>query len=295
MMSEENDNDVASEEVTQTPAEEPSPPSFGQFLESSPPSQDVTVRAPLKLNRPQYGDNYFEVDTPAISLHCENEKCQGPRIFRCDDTLRVRKTWKYSYVTYACSNCKQQTKTYSLAHNVGPSTDNEFLAYKFGELPVFGPLVPEKLKKLVGRDRDIFFRGLRCEAQGLGIGAFAYYRRVVEDRKNKLLDQLIKVTKTVDPSNKIIDEFEAAKAETQFTKAIDNIKGSFPQSLLIEGKNPLKLLHQALSQGIHDHSDDECLALAQGIRVVLSELIERMDSLSQEKGKLADAVKLLGK
>ncbi len=226
-------------------------PSLRIFLESHPPSKSLAVAETWHpIHR--HGVTRYQIGMPEISLYCENDKCNGSRIFRCDDGLSLKDDWDWYFRTFICSNCGTEWKSFALAFKVDPKKPGVVTAYKYGELPVFGPRVPEKLKKLVGSDRDLFFSGLRCEAQGLGIAAFSYYRRVVEDRKNKLLDQLIKVTKTVDPSNQIIQEFEAAKEETQFTKAIDSIKGSFPQSLLIEGQNPLKLLYNALSQGIHD-------------------------------------------
>lgn len=266
--------------------------SFREFLESKPPSKVITVAAAWVRKVTSY-NTYYQLLTPDISLHCENEKCGGPRIFRSDDELRLGDNWSYDYVEYVCSNCDSQRKTFSLACRVDSQAKGVVTAYKFGELPVFGPLVPKKLQRLVGSDRQLFFSGLRCESQGLGIGAFSYYRRVVEDRKNQLLDQLIKVISRIDEGNAIIAELEAAKKEKQFTKAINTVKATFPQGLLINGENPLKLLHVALSQGIHNHSDEECLAYATSIRVVLTELIERMEQLMKDNQELTDAVKLL--
>ena len=55
--------------------------------------------------------------------------------------------------------------------------------------------------KLVGPDRDDFLKGRRCENQGLGVGAFIYYRRVVENQKNRILGvcriNLIKSTEKI--------------------------------------------------------------------------------------------------
>jgi hypothetical protein len=69
--------------------------------------------------------------------------------------------------------------------------------YKLGELPVYGPPTPARLISLIGPDREIFLKGRRCGNLGLGIGAFVYYRRVVENQKSRILDEIIKVI-TVD-------------------------------------------------------------------------------------------------
>ena len=48
----------------------------------------------------------------------------------------------------------------------------------------------KKLKDLLGEHKDYFRRGLICESQGYGIAAFAYYRRIVEETIDLLLQQI---------------------------------------------------------------------------------------------------------
>ena len=116
----------------------------------------------------------------------------------------------------------------------------------------------------------------RSENQGLGIGAFGYYRRVVENQKGRLIEEIAKVAKRLGADSAALDKFERAANETQFSKAIDDTKGAIPQWLLVNGQNPLTLLHSALSEGLHAQADEECLELATSIRVVLTELAERI-------------------
>jgi hypothetical protein len=71
------------------------------------------------------------------------------------------------------------------------------------------------------------------------------------------------------------------------------IKGGIPQGLLINGHNPLTLLHQALSIGLHNESDEDCLRAAQDIRLILGDLVERMVSLKKNDAELTGAVKRL--
>jgi hypothetical protein len=71
------------------------------------------------------------------------------------------------------------------------------------------------------------------------------------------------------------------------------VKTGIPQVLLINGQNPLTLLHSALSQGIHAETDEECLELATSIRVVLSELADRLGSALKDHAELNAAVSRL--
>jgi hypothetical protein len=174
---------------------------------------------------------------------------------------------------------------------VSPQEGNLFCTMlKLGEDPPFGSRIPARVITLIGPDRDMFLRGRRAELQGLGIGAFAYYRRVIENQKNRLLDTILKVAKRLDAPQEQVQALEAAKSETQFNKAVESIKSAIPTELLIQGRNPLLLLHSALSEGLHALTDEQCLELATSIRVVLFELAEKTGQVLKEQSDLDAAV-----
>ena len=76
-------------------------------------------------------------------------------------------------------------------------------------------------------------------------------------------------------------------------QAIKQIKTALPQGLLINGHNPLLALHNALSIGLHNESDAKCLEAAHDVRLVLTDLIERMSLLRRDKSELDGAVQRL--
>jgi hypothetical protein len=88
----------------------------------------------------------------------------------------------------------------------------------------------------------------------------------------------------------LLKELEDAKLETQFTKAVDSIKHGISQALLVDGHNPLTLLHSALSDGLHARTDEECLGFATSIRVILTDLVERLASAVKDTAELKTAV-----
>jgi hypothetical protein len=195
---------------------------------------------------------------------------------------------------YTCSDCMKRIKMYALLVNPVEDEDGAGYVYKFGEYPQFGVPVPNKVLKLFdGEDAENFKKGRRCESQGLGIAAFAYYRRVVEKHKNEIFDEIVKVCKTVGGSGDLIAELEAAKKERQFTTSVEKIKSALPQGLLINGHNPLLALHGALSVGLHSESDGDCLQAAKDVRVVLADLVEKMSTLKQDNAELSSAVQRL--
>ena len=139
----------------------------------------------------------------------------------------------------------------------------------------------------------MFLKGCNCENQGLGIGAFTYYRRVVENQKNRILGEIVKVSEKIGVSENEIDTLREAIKETQFSKALKMVKDVMPEKLRIDGHSPILLLHRALSRGVHELSDEECLKLASTIRLVLGELSERLSAISKDQAELTKAVSTL--
>ena len=266
---------------------------FAEFLESSPPLHPVRASDLLKLE-----GRSLELSQPVLTLYCEHESCNGPRFFAYRRTTgglyRTNKEERNEvFVEYVCRNCHTTLKSFSLL-TFELFNDGSGVVVKLGEWPPFGPKTPSRLLRLLESDKDLFLRGRRAESHGLGIGAFTYYRRVVENQKNRLLDEIIKVVQKVEPSPaEIIADLSKAKETFQFTQAVTGVKLAIPQALLIDGHNPLLLLHSALSSGIHDKSDEDCLELAKSIRLVLAGLAERLgQALSQQK-ELNEAVSKL--
>lgn len=276
--------------------EEPrTPMTLAEFLESSPPATLAVISDLISMEW-RGGAHWYFIAAPELHLHCGNERCNGMRVFRAVQPPRSKDVptsdYQFLFVDYCCSNCAATTKTFSLAvkrDGDGPAGH----AYKFGELPNFGPPTPARLLKLIGPDRELFLRGRRCENQGLGIGAFVYYRRVIEGQKNRIIDEILKVSQKIGAPPEVLAALEAAKAETQFSKAIDTIKPAVPQALLVNGHNPLTLLHSALSEGLHQQSDEVCLELATSVRVVLAELSERLAQALKDEAELNKAISRL--
>ena len=246
----------------------------------------------------------MELNTPDLELHCSDDSCNGVRFFRCtnvfsnagpysgENTLKENNV-NYLHVIYQCSNCQRAQKVYSLAVILLTGEHSYEMCCKLGEIPPYGPLVPPRLIKLIGPDRDIFLKGRNCENQGLGIGAFAYYRRVVENQKRRILKEIVKVSEKIGVPQDKIDTLHEAIEETQFSKSLKMTKDAMPESLLISGQSPILLLHRALSRGVHELSDEECLKRASTVRLVLGELSERLSAILKDKAELTKAISTL--
>jgi hypothetical protein len=265
------------------------PVSWHDFLANHGPPTRAIV-SDLAVHRPNYGTSWW-LAAPDIVLHCPDEQCGGERAFACtsDWTTVDGDKPKWAFRVYRCRNCRTFGKTYAV---IAVLTDGgpDGVAVKVGEWPAFGPPVPPKLISLVGPDRELFLQGRRSENHGLGIGAVAYYRRVVENQKDRLLDEVIKVGEKTNAGPDVIKALRAAKEETQFSRAMDDIKNAIPPVLRIDGVNPFTLLHSALSKNLHNATDEECLAIASSIRIVLTEMSERIAQVLKDQAELKSAV-----
>ena len=191
------------------------------------------------------------------------------------------------FLAYRCKHCEQTSKHFAF---IFWFKNSDLMAIKLGEWPIFGPHVPARVLRLIQDDAEFFLQGRRAESLGLGIGAFAYYRRVVENQRSKLFDRIIGAARTIGMKQTEIATLERAKSSFQFSQSVEDFKEAIPQRLLINGHNPLLLLHTALSRGVHSQADEECLQIAQDIRIVLTELADRVSQLMKNTAEVKDAV-----
>jgi hypothetical protein len=133
----------------------------------------------------------------------------------------------------------------------------------------------KNLEMTLGRHAKTFRKGLVCESQGYGIGAFAYFRRITEEIIDELLDS---ITDLIEIENK--EKYLSALAATKKTKVtqekIDLVKDMLPNILRPNGLNPLGVLHSELSEGIHANTDEACLENANHIKSILTFLINQI-------------------
>jgi hypothetical protein len=267
---------------------------FKTLLEEIPPNTEIICSS---LIQEILGNGICRLNSSIyLQLFCPTSTCNSYMQFAplTNNPSGVSHS-EASYITlkFRCRNCNTTEKTFNLRTSDDFKTQK--VIQKLGEFPYFGKPMPKKVSKLLGSERKLFFKGRKCENQGMGVGAFTYYRRVLDSQKDRIFDEVIKVAKLNTNNEEVIKELEAAKQESQFTKAVENIKHAFPQALLLNGHNPLTLMYSALSEGLHNHDDDTCLELAQSIRTVLFEFSERLDTALKESNELSSAIRRLVK
>lgn len=133
----------------------------------------------------------------------------------------------------------------------------------------------KNLERTLGKHAKTFRKGLVCESQGYGIGAFSYYRRITEEIIDELLDS---ITDLIEIENK--EKYKEALVKTKTTRVtqekIDLVKDLLPSILKPNGMNPLGVLHSELSEGLHAEADDACLENASHVKSILTFLVNQI-------------------
>lgn len=226
----------------------------------------------FKLQVPQMLD---QIPKPPINMFCRD--CHSIQTFIM--TNKYDEFYKYSNITsgdkrirlvYECQSCQSFIRQFHVY--ISPEFD---YAYKFGQYPEWEIKIDKNLEKSLRSHASTFKKGLVCESQGYGIGAFAYYRRITEEIIDELLDSIVEL---IEVENQ--ESYKAALEKTKKTRVtqekIDLVKDLLPSILRPGGVNPLGVLHSELSEGLHAETDDRCLENASHIRDILTFLINQI-------------------
>jgi hypothetical protein len=242
------------------------------FLETYP------LYRKFKVNLPAY---LFQMEKPAIHMPCEI--CKSEQTFNMVNKYDENNPEEYPAsggqiirALYLCSSCHQFNRWFFI------STDpNGKFIMKVGQYPPWEISMDRNLEKMLGAHADYYRKGLTCESQGYGIGAFAYYRRIVE----QIIDQLlIDITELIpaEEHEHYIEALGKVKNAIVAQDKIKLVKDLLPKTLRPEGINPLSILHEILSKGLHSQDEEECLELAMNLReplvFLVNEIIARKSS-----------------
>lgn len=260
--------------------------STATFLQGIAPGEKRQLVA-ADFEFPEHGTPTFK--WPPLELYCSSPTCLGFRFAdprAAEVELRGYNRELSLWCAYTCRNCTTFLKLYAIVLTAPSGRQRPGSVLKVGEYPLFGPHLPPGVVELLGEDAEYFLKGHRSESQGLGIAAFSYYRRVVENQRTHIFDEIISAAEHVGADPAMIERLTHLRQHWRFQQSVDELTGCLPQILLIEGQNPLELLHPVLSDSIHDRSDEEALE----IRLVLINLAERIALAKTQSDELKQAV-----
>jgi tetratricopeptide (TPR) repeat protein len=191
------------------------------------------------------------------------------------------------FLIYECKSCHIFHRVF-----VVKVSENSDYILKVGQYPEIDISIDKDFEIALGESSKLFRKGLVCEAQGYGIGAYAYYRRIVESIIDDLLNDIYDLVSDEDKKQYKL-ALDEIKKTNQASDKIALVKDHLPYHLRINGVNPLGTLYQNLSEGLHSKTDNECINLAQEIRIVLVYLIKQVVRTKNDKKEFTESQKRL--
>ena len=176
-----------------------SPRQHGVGRNSRPPKlqSNFSPRTPKRYRKPRSTRdqrarrfNNYTLPKIRIQLHCQVDG--GGRWFDWSGVEKIlSSTWEYAFIKFTCRDCGRYAKTYAVltVRAKNDATDAEVM--KLGEYPPFAAPISQRVEKLLGKhDLELYRKGMRAEAQALGIGAATYFRRIVDSQWKLLVTEI---------------------------------------------------------------------------------------------------------
>lgn len=201
-------------------------------------------------------------------------------------------------VAYRCTHCgKMELRLWYdaseyRARNPDGTTGSvvAFTLRKLGQWPAQSIDPGREIEKeLKGPTLEIFKKGLTSLAHGFGLGALAYFRRVVEDASSQVID-LFADTAAADGNMEAEKSIREAKKSGHTDDRLKLAAEALPESLRPGGANPMAVLYDHYSRGIHGFSDEECLEVARELHFALDYIFRNWRLQMQEAAKFRATV-----
>ena len=225
----------------------------------------------------------FSLLPERLKMFCPHQACQqetqwgvyDPRFFFGDEIRDY---------DYQCKNCGERSVHYSLIWQEG-KVESVFI--KVAQWPPLSIQPPSELAQALGdEDCALYSKALINANFNHGIGALAYFRRVIENKVNLLLDLVADAAKLAGVDEAGLQELERVKATHQVDRKIEIASKLLPAHLKPPGSpDPLDRLYKSYSSGLHGESDEKCLDIFKEGRFVFEYLFRTLTVGNEEAGE----------
>lgn len=146
------------------------------------------------------------------------------------------------------------------------------------------------LKRFLRDDFENYRKAIACLSLGYGIAAFAYWRRIVEDNIEELLELVQEDVKSTSAGEAIEGALAELRENSPMKEKIKIANRALPDYLKPDGLNPLGRLYQVLSQGVHRLSEEECSKKARATSQCLEYLVSELTTRKRNRDRLKQMV-----
>lgn len=189
----------------------------------------------------------------------------------------VTKTRTYN-IEFRCTTCETERYTYNFIININEL--DEIIITKTGTYPPLRTRTDQQVTKTISR-YNLFWaynQGRKCEILGYGLGACAYYRRIIEEIIDKMLKELAEFTGPEDHQAWLSTQSEKPRMGEKIERLGEYVHGRIRP----DNHNSINLLYKRLSENIHAMDDETCLKDAERLRTILDITLKRIAELRAE-------------
>jgi hypothetical protein len=243
--------------------------------------------------------NVAELHPEMIELHCP--ECAAERPFRSGAAPNGQgerimlhhgqsiggdisySPYPFLTLEYMCTGCESHRQRFWLQFDF----KDEWVR-KIGQCPPWSIDISDDLRTTLGEDAALYKNAKILMSQSYGVGACAYLRLLVESQIETILGLVRDVILERDASEDDLVEVEEAMESHHFEDKLDVAGEYAPESLHVDGHNPIAILHKQYSECLHPPSNDDesmevALRLAGSVEYVLRELSRQLSSSREFK------------
>ena len=222
-------------------------------------------------------------DEPSDRFVAAMPPLRGPGISSTDQYLKTGT----SYFEFTCVSCGKSKRRHLVEQIVAEKT---IRFQKYGELPRKRLAKNPVLQRFLKDDLDNYEKAVVCLSSGYGIAAFAYFRRVVENNINGLLDLVQEDAKSSGADTQVTAALAELRKDSPMSEKIKIANHALPEHLKPDGQNPLAKVYQVLSEGVHRLPEEECLNKAKETSECLAYMVSELASRKEHRARFKSTV-----
>lgn len=248
---------------------------FRDLLENKPLYYKITTERLRHSDETKVRLKEIEFDCPVCQMvrPYHNRHPQDTLI-----SLSSRYNAEFINASFCCVTCETFIKKFYFY--VTKIDENTIGIMKVGEYPQKELPKSKALSKFFAEDKQEYNKAVTCLANGYGVAAFAYMRRIVEKNIDRLLSL---IAENIAPDSPLAEKLNELKTTSPMSEKISIANYALPDYLKPDGFNPLGQIYGLLSDGVHSLPDKECLDKAQDLQACLEFMISELADHKKNK------------
>jgi hypothetical protein len=232
-----------------------------------------------------FGEDQTANDLMPKSVRMPYERCGMETNWRQGDSKH--KVDSLGDAFWFCRNCNG---SYVVIYFRWETRGAETCFEKVGRYPKPEINPPRELAKALGGHLDFYRRGMTLRHHGYGLGALVYFRRIVENTTDALLDLIENLIGGLDGEAERMAAIKNAKGAQRFEDKVKIAADALPAHLRMGGRNPLLILFRLLSDHIHSRTDEEAIEVVDGINSILGYLFTELKTHTEKREEYVTAL-----